>query len=94
MRVVLSEEGLRAAADLGVTRQQIKAALASGQRLVEEIDEHTRAVTGRLDDALITVWCVELDDDEWEVATAFSAGTAVQIKWNHFFGGSSPDAEG
>jgi hypothetical protein len=92
MRVVISEEGLDAAAGQGVTRQQIRAVLTSPRRLVEDQDEETRAVTAMVDGTLITVWCVEWADDEWEMTIAFEAGLAVQLRWNHTYGEGNPDA--
>jgi len=92
VRVVISEEGLDAAAGQGVTRQQIRAVLAGRRRLVEDQDEEIRAVTAMVDGALVTVWCVERADDEWEMTTAFEAGLAVQLRWNHTYGEGYPDA--
>lgn len=66
----------------------IKAALATQPTLIEDIDASTRAVTARIDGRLVTVWLTEGDDGVWELAIAFKAGFATELKWTHVFGGS------
>ncbi|MET7426403.1 hypothetical protein [Dactylosporangium sp. NPDC005555] len=88
MRVILTVDGIDAAAEQGVTLPAINAALAAQPTLIEDIDASTRAVTGRVDGRLVTVWLTEGDDGVWELAIAFEAGFATELKWTHVFGGS------
>ena len=66
----------------------IKAALAAQPTLIEDIDPRTRAITGRVQGRLVTVWLNEGEDGVWELVLAFEAGFAVELKWNHVFGGT------
>jgi hypothetical protein len=86
--VIFTADGLDAAAEQGVSLPSISAALAAQPTLIEDIDTRTRAVTGKVDGRLITVWLVEGQDSVWELALAFEAGFATELKWIHVFGGS------
>lgn len=89
MRVTLTADGLDAATDQGVSLRQVAAVLdATRPTLIEDIDETTRAVTGRAGDRLITVWLSEGPGGVWELVTAFRAGFATELRWGHIFGGS------
>jgi hypothetical protein len=86
--VILTADGIDAAAEQGVSLANIRAALAAEPMLIEDIDARTRAVTGRVGRSLVTVWLVEGDGGVWELASAFDAGFATELKWTHIFGGS------
>ncbi len=84
----MTADGLDAAAEQGVSLRQIAAVLEARPTLVEDIDETTRAVTGRATGRLVTVWLAEGPDGVWELVTAFEAGFATELRWGHIFGGS------
>lgn len=88
MRVILTVDGIDAAAEQGVDLAMIRAVLAAQKTLIEDIDPQTRAVSGRVDGRLVSVWLVEGEDDVWELALAFEAGFATELKWAHVFGDS------
>jgi hypothetical protein len=88
VQVALTADGLDAAAEQGVGLRQIAAALGARPNLVEDIDDTTRAVTGPAGDRLVTVWLTEGPDGVWELVTAFEAGMATELRWEHIFGGS------
>jgi hypothetical protein len=86
--VIFTVDGLDAAAEQGVSLSSIRAALAAQPTLIEDLDASTRAVTGRVDGRLVTVWLTEGDDGVWELVLAFEPGFATELKWTHVFGGS------
>jgi hypothetical protein len=86
--VTLTADGLDAAAEQGVSLQQIAAALDAQPTLIEDVDEKTRAVTGHASGRLVTVCLTEGPDRVWELVTAFEAGFATELRWGHIFGGS------
>jgi hypothetical protein len=88
VRVILTVDGLDAAAEQGVSLAGIRAVLAAEPTLIEDIDARTRAVSGRVQGRLVTVWLIEGDGGVWELALAFDAGFATELKWTHIFGGS------
>jgi hypothetical protein len=83
VRVVLTVDGIDAAADQGVDLATIRKVLAARQILVEDIDPQTRAVSGRVGGRLVTVWLIEGGNDVWELALAFEAGFATELTWTH-----------
>jgi hypothetical protein len=86
--VTLTADGLDAAAEQGVSLRQIAAVLDGRPALIEDIDERTRAVTGRTSGRLVTVWLTEGPEGVWELVAAFEAGFATELRWAHIFGGS------
>jgi hypothetical protein len=86
--VTLTADGLDAAAEQGVSLRQIAAVLEVRPNLIEDVDETTRAITGRADERLVTVWLNEGPDGVWELVTAFEAGFTTELRWGHIFGGS------
>jgi hypothetical protein len=88
VRVTLTADGLDAAAEQGISLRQIAAVLEARPALIEDIDETTRAVTGRAGARLVTVWLTEGLGGVWELVTAFEAGFATELRWGHAFGGS------
>jgi len=88
VRVALTADGLDAAAEQGISLRQIAGVLQARPALIEDIDETTRAVTGRAGTRLVTVWLTEGPDGVWELVTAFETGFATELRWGHVFGGS------
>ncbi|WP_432831390.1 hypothetical protein [Dactylosporangium sp. CA-092794] len=86
--MILTVDGIDAAAEQGVDLTTIRAVLAAQPTLVEDVDDRTRAVSGRVGGRLVTVWLVEGDNGGWELVLAFEAGFATELKWTHIFGGS------
>jgi hypothetical protein len=95
VRVNPTIAGVIAADQLGVTRTEVLCVLRHGLRLLEDIDDDTRAVTGRTAQGrLVSVWLRRLTDDEdfdYELLTAFEAGLTVETKWTHVFGRQSDE---
>jgi hypothetical protein len=87
--VVLTVDGLDAAAEQGVSLRQVTGVLEAQPTMIEDIDPTTRAVTGRVGSRLVTVWLNESADGAWELVTAFEAGLTTELKWNHALGGGS-----
>jgi hypothetical protein len=86
--VIFTVDGVEAAAEQGVDLATMTAVFDARPTMTEDIDPHTRAVTARVNERLITAWLVEDDDGVWELATAFVAGLATELKWAHIFGGT------
>jgi hypothetical protein len=90
MRFSLTEDGLLSAAEQGVSRDEILHVLTGpGPRMVEDIDPYVRAITARTQGGrLVVVWLEESSTGEYDLETAFEAGFAVEVKWNHIYGGT------
>lgn len=90
MRINYDVDGIEQALAQDVTIDEISEVLRSRPQLHPDLDEDVRSVAGRTATGrLVVVWLEEQTDDSWDLITAFEAGFATQLKWNHAFGGRS-----